>query len=63
MFRDASSIHALQEEINMHKRWRHPHIVQYLGSEVEGTTIRIFLEQVPGGERSIVVCKSRVPRE
>ena len=47
-FRDASSIFALQEEINMHKRWKHPHIVQYLGSEVEGSVIRIFLEQVPG---------------
>ncbi len=47
-FRDPKSIDALQEEINMHKRWRHPHIVQYLGSEVDGCVLRIFLEQVPG---------------
>ena len=32
----------------MHKRWKHPHIVQYLGSEVDGFTLRIFIEQVPG---------------
>ncbi len=53
-FRDNKSIYALQEEINMHKRWKHPHIVQYLGSEVDGFTLRIFIEQVPGALCSMV---------
>ena len=50
--KDPASIQALQEEILIHRRWRHPHIVQYLGSEVSGNTLRIFMEQVPGGSLS-----------
>lgn len=43
-------IQPLQEEINMHKRWEHPHIVKYLGSAVcrdgRNPVFRVFMEQV-----------------
>nr|CAG4714090.1 unnamed protein product [Naegleria fowleri] len=42
----------IQREINLMKGLRHENIVQYYGAEVNGTTLNIFLEFVPGGSVS-----------
>lgn len=41
-----------QQEIEVMKRLRHPNIVRYLGTQLEGNVMSIFLEYVPGGHDS-----------
>ena len=45
----SSQIQYLVEEIALHQRLKNKNIVSYLGCEREGVTVRIFMEQVPGG--------------
>jgi mitogen-activated protein kinase kinase kinase len=42
-------VEALKHEIELLKEMKHDNIVQYLGSNTEGTHLNIFLEYVPGG--------------
>lgn len=42
-------VDALKHEIDLLRELKHPNIVQYLGSNTEGTHLNIFLEYVPGG--------------
>eukprot|EP01063_Lacrimia_lanifica_P029142 TRINITY_DN4397_c0_g1_i1.p1 TRINITY_DN4397_c0_g1~~TRINITY_DN4397_c0_g1_i1.p1 ORF type:complete len:906 (+),score=351.53 TRINITY_DN4397_c0_g1_i1:83-2800(+) len=39
----------LQNEINTMKKLEHPHIIRYVATEKEGTSVNIFMEYVPGG--------------
>lgn len=47
--RKRSSIVELTQEIDVMKDLKHPNIVRYLGTEVSGQYLNIFLEFVPGG--------------
>ncbi len=42
-------VRSLLGEIRLQQRWSHPHIVCYLGAEVDATFFRILMEQVNGG--------------
>ncbi|XP_063676778.1 mitogen-activated protein kinase kinase kinase 15-like isoform X4 [Bolinopsis microptera] len=52
---DDSQIQYLVEEIALHQRLKNKNIVSYLGCEREGVTVRIFMEQVPGGSLSKLI--------
>ncbi|KAA0162849.1 hypothetical protein FNF31_03112 [Cafeteria roenbergensis] len=45
----ADAIKDIRTEINTLRRLTHPNIVQYLGSQMRGSTLCILMEWVPGG--------------
>lgn len=45
------------KEIDMLKGLKHPNIVRYIGSTIEGSTINVLLEYVPGGSIASLVAK------
>jgi mitogen-activated protein kinase kinase kinase len=59
-----SEVSSLQNEISVLQSLKHPNIVQYLGTTVEGSCLNIFLEYVPGGSIASLIKKfSAVPEE
>jgi len=46
---DKEAVAKLRKEIDVYKRLAHENIVKYLGSEVVGTHVCIYLEYMSGG--------------
>ena len=47
----------LKDEVTLLRHLKHDNIVQYLGTEVTGDSINIFLEYVPGGSIASLLAK------
>ncbi|XP_072036155.1 mitogen-activated protein kinase kinase kinase 15-like isoform X2 [Amphiura filiformis] len=53
--RDMEEVQPLQEEIVLQSRLTHKNVVKYLGADTVEDTLRIFMEQVPGGSLSALL--------
>jgi mitogen-activated protein kinase kinase kinase ANP1 len=56
---DVSSreLKSLQNEINLLRNLQHPNIVRYIGTEVNPSSLSIFLEYIPGGSLKSLIEK------
>ena len=54
---------ALDNEINLLRRLRHPNIVRYIGTQITPDSLSIFLEYVPGGSLKALIDKFGKLRE
>ena len=50
-------VNALEHEIKILSSLKHYNIVQYLGTSREANTLNIYLEYIPGGSLSSLLCK------
>eukprot|EP00906_Rhabdomonas_costata_P008739 RCo012406 len=56
-FNTESQVQQAAQEIRVMKKLDHPNIVKYFGGERSETTLRIFMEYIPGGSLASLIAK------